>query len=120
MRGRAHHKRVTLSREDLDLVDRQRLSVLAVRLDDSQIMPSDREDVVRVAGNVDQSEPVAGEANRSCQLRCIEHSRQRSVPFPVSNFNDRQLRRRIAPKSTQAVNESRICSSINSCSIVLV
>ena len=120
MRVRAHHKRVTLSREDLDLVDRQRFSVLAVGLDDSHIVPSDCEDVVRVAGNVDQSEPVAGVANRSCRVRCIEHSQQRNVPFPVSDFNDRQLRRRIAPKSTQAVNESRICSSINPRSIVLV
>ena len=59
-----HHKRVALSSEDLDLVDRQWLGVLAVGLDDGHRVVSDREDIVRVTTNVDHPESVAGEATR--------------------------------------------------------
>ena len=105
---RPHHKRVPLAREYRDLIDRQRFGVLAVGLDDGHGVPGDREGVVRVASHVEQAKPVAGEENRSCQIRCIEHSRKCCSPLPLGDLNDRQLRRRITVPAAQAVDESRI------------
>ena len=67
MEVQAHHERVTLSREDLNLVDRQRLGVLAVGFDNGHCVACDREDVVGVTGDADQPEPVAGKARRCDQ-----------------------------------------------------
>ncbi len=57
---KTYHERVPLGDENLELVNDQRLGVLTVGLDDGHRVPSDREVVVRVAGDVDQPEPVAG------------------------------------------------------------
>lgn len=53
-----HHNRIPLSYEDLDGVDNKRLHGGALDLDDRHIMPVDGEDVVRVAGDINDAEAV--------------------------------------------------------------
>lgn len=57
--GRTYHEGVALCSEDLDRVDKERLAVDTVDLDDGQVVTVDAERVVRVARDRNEAEAVA-------------------------------------------------------------
>ena len=83
MRGQTHHKRVPLCHENLELVDNQRLRVLAVRLDDGHRVPGDREIVVRVARHVNQPEAVSVGAITRRQIQLERMTAMQRTVSPV-------------------------------------
>lgn len=58
-----YHEGITLTGEDLDRVNGQRLCVDAIDFDDGHGVVIDRENVVRVAGDRDQTESITGTKN---------------------------------------------------------
>lgn len=56
---KTHHKGVSLSGENLDRVDSERLAVNAINFDDSHIVVVNREDEVRTTRDSHQAETVA-------------------------------------------------------------
>lgn len=63
--GDTYDERVSLSSEDLDRVNTERLTVDTVDFDDSEVMVIDGENPIGVTRDGDQTETVAG--SRSCQ-----------------------------------------------------
>lgn len=57
--GGTYDEGVALCSEDLDRIDKERLAVDTVDLDDGQVVPIDAERVVRVARDRNETEAVA-------------------------------------------------------------
>ncbi len=81
-----YDERIPLGGEDLDRIDRDRVMVHAVDLDDPHVMVVDGERVVRVARNVDQPHTIS-----VCMLASIITNRQSCCyhsPLAVLDTND--------------------------------
>lgn len=75
-----HHSRVSLPNEDVEGVDKKRLTVHAINFDDGHVVAIDGECVVWIAGNIDNTEAIAEDMISG---RCSNTLRDPAYRFPA-------------------------------------